>query len=177
MQINIIVNWSKFRSHKDIQIFIDFANFYPKFIRNFFKIAILLTFMLEKDVKNKFTKFFAFAIKIQGAFNLLKKRFIDVSMFKHFNFEKQFKLKTNAFNHNFFDILTKLITKTKEWHSMIFWFRKIKSSKRNYVIEKQKMLIIIENCKQFRQYIENAFESIRIVIDHCNFKTFLRIKF
>ena len=41
-------------------------------------------------------------MKIQNVFNLSKERFIDVSMFKHFNFEKQFKLKTNTFNHDFF---------------------------------------------------------------------------
>ena len=70
--------------------------------------------MLKKNVKNKFTNFFAFVIKIQNVFNLLKKRFIDVSMFKHFNFEKQFKLKTNAFDHDFFDILTQLNAKTKQ---------------------------------------------------------------
>ena len=70
--------------------------------------------MLKKKIKNKFTKFFAFAMKIQNAFNLLKKRFIDVSMFKHFNFEKQFKLKTNASNHDFFDILTQLNAKTEQ---------------------------------------------------------------
>ena len=70
--------------------------------------------MLKKDVKNKFTKFFKFTMKIQNAFNLLKKRFIDVSMFQYFNIEKQFKLKTNAFNHDFFDILTQLNAKTKQ---------------------------------------------------------------
>ena len=66
-----------------------------------FRIIILLIFMLKKNVKNKLTKFFAFAMKIQNVFNLLKKRFIDVSIFKYFNFEKQFKLKTNAFDYNF----------------------------------------------------------------------------
>ena len=40
----------------------------------------------------------------------------------------------------------------------------------------KKMLIIIESCKQFRQYIENVFKSIRVVIDYCNFKTFLKNK-
>ena len=64
--------------------------------------------MLKKDVKNKFTKFFTFEMKIQNTFNLLKKRFIDVSKFKHINFEKQFKLKTNAFDHNFFDIFVEM---------------------------------------------------------------------
>ena len=53
-------------------------------------------------------------MKTQNDFNLLKKRFIDVSMFKHFNSEKQFKLKTNALNHDFFDILTQLNAKTKQ---------------------------------------------------------------
>ena len=62
--------------------------------------------MLKKKIKNKFTNFFALAMKIQNVFNLLKKRFIDALMFKHFNFENQFKLKTNALNHDFFDILT-----------------------------------------------------------------------
>ena len=38
------------------------------------------------------------------------------------------------------------------------------------------MLIIVESCKQFRQYIENASESIRVMIDHCNFKTFFKNK-
>ena len=59
---------------------------------------------------------------------------------------------------------------------MISSFRKMKSLKKNYITEKQKMLIIIENCKQFRQYIENVSESILVVIDHCNFKTFFKNK-
>ena len=88
--------------------------------------------MLKRIVKNKFTKFFAFVIKIQKDLNLLKKRFIDALMFKHFNFKKQFKLKINVFNHDFFDILTQLNAKTKHRHSIIFSFRKIKSLKKIY---------------------------------------------
>ena len=38
------------------------------------------------------------------------------------------------------------------------------------------MLIIIENCKQFRQYIENAFKLIRLIMDFCNWKTFFKNK-
>ena len=52
----------------------------------------------------------------------------------------------------------------------------MKNSKKNHIIEKQKMLIIIENCKQFSQYIENAFESIDVIIDYCNFKLFFKNK-
>ena len=70
--------------------------------------------MLKRNVKNKFTKFFAFVMKIQNAFDLLKARFIGVSMFKHFNFKKQFKSKTNPFDHDFFDILSQLNAKTEQ---------------------------------------------------------------
>ena len=35
---------------------------------------------------------------------------------------------------------------------------------------------MIENYKQFRQYIENIVKSIRITIDYCNFKTFFKNK-
>ena len=52
----------------------------------------------------------------------------------------------------------------------------MKNLKRNYTIEKQKILITIKNCKQFRQYIENAFKWIELMIDYCNFKTLFKNK-
>ena len=70
--------------------------------------------MLKENVKNQFTKFFVFAMKSHDVFNLLKERFIDVSMFNYFISEKQFELKTNTFNHDFFDILIQLNAKTEQ---------------------------------------------------------------
>ncbi len=38
-RIEMIVNWSKSHSHKDVQIFLKFVNFYRKFIKEFFRVA------------------------------------------------------------------------------------------------------------------------------------------
>ncbi len=44
--------------------------------------------------------------------------------------------------------------------------------KRNYEVDDQEMLIIVEICKKWRHYIEDVKHSIRMIIDHANFKNF-----
>ena len=68
-------------------------------------------------------------------------------MLKHFNFEKHFKLKTNAFDYNFFHILPPLNAKTKTMTFDNFLISKNEKFKKNYIIKKQKILIIIESYK------------------------------
>jgi len=49
-KINIIVNWLILINVKDIQSFLDFANFYKRFIYDYSRIAISLTHFIRKDV-------------------------------------------------------------------------------------------------------------------------------
>ena len=46
-QIEVLKNWPELTSIKDIQVFINFVNFYWRFIRDFSRIAVLLTSMLK----------------------------------------------------------------------------------------------------------------------------------
>ena len=46
-QIEAVKNWPEPTSVRDIQVFIDFANFYRRFIRGFSRIAALLTSLLK----------------------------------------------------------------------------------------------------------------------------------
>ena len=43
------------------------------------------------------------------------------------------------------------------------------SVKKNYVVKKAKMLVIIEMYKHWRHYLENTMYSIKVVINHLNF--------
>ncbi len=45
-RIEAIRNWPEPQSVRDIQVFLGFANFYRRFIRNFSKIAAPFTLML-----------------------------------------------------------------------------------------------------------------------------------
>ena len=49
-------------------------------------------------------------------------------------------------------------------------------SKRNYVVKKQKLLIIVKTCKQWKHYVKNSKHFIKIIINHANFHIFTIIK-
>jgi hypothetical protein len=57
-KIEMIVNWSKSQSHKDVQIFLKFVNFYKRFIKAFLRITNAMFALLKKSDKNKFHIFF-----------------------------------------------------------------------------------------------------------------------
>ncbi len=49
-KINIIVNWLILINVKDVQSFLDFMNFYKRFIYDYSRITISLTRLIRKDV-------------------------------------------------------------------------------------------------------------------------------
>ena len=55
-KIEDVKSWPKPKSVKDIQVFLSFANFYKKFIKNFDKIALsptLILWITKKSIGNK----------------------------------------------------------------------------------------------------------------------------
>ncbi len=50
-KIIVVKDWSEFKSHRNVQIFIDFANFYKRFVHAFFKISVELFFYWRKTTK------------------------------------------------------------------------------------------------------------------------------
>ena len=52
-RIEAVKNWPELTSVKDIQVFIDFANFYRRFIQGFSRIAAPLTSMLKTTGSSK----------------------------------------------------------------------------------------------------------------------------
>ncbi len=77
-KIDIIVNWLILINVKDVQSFLDFANFYRRFIYDYSRIAISLTRLIRKDV------FFVWSQKCQIAFNILKKVFTFKIILRHY---------------------------------------------------------------------------------------------
>lgn len=55
-----VANWPEPRTHKDVQIFLGFANFYRLFITHFSRTAAPLSDLLKSGEKGKFTSKFEF---------------------------------------------------------------------------------------------------------------------
>ena len=82
---------------KKVQFFLKFANFYCRFIKDYFKIVVLLHELI-KDMKKKWKSFFALINIAKDAFNALKVKFINTLLFIHFNFNKQIHIELDASN-------------------------------------------------------------------------------
>ena len=76
-KIKIIQDWLEPKKVKDIQSFLDFANFYHWFIFNYSDIVIPLTCLIQKDISWKFDS------SCQDAFNSLKKAFTSAPILTH----------------------------------------------------------------------------------------------
>ncbi len=171
-KIVVVKNWSKSKFHKNVQIFIDFANFYKRFVHAFFKINVELFSLLKKNDKSKFKIKFVMISEAKKFMKSIKKIFMSASMLRHYEFDDESMMKIDAFDFVIVDIFSQLVQIDDQWRSIVFYFKKMTFAERNCEINDQKMLVIVEICKKWRHYIENVKHLIRMIIDHANFKNF-----
>ncbi len=95
-KIEMIVNWSKSHSHKDVQIFLRFVNFYRRFIKKFFRVANALFALLKNDDKDKFHIFFEFISDAKKSFEKFRQIFFTTSLLRHFDSNRKIKFETDA---------------------------------------------------------------------------------
>ena len=143
----IVQNWFMFCSHRNVQTFIKFVNFYRRFVNEFFKIIANLIDLLKKAINEKFSFKFKLIVEKKEFFKRFKIVFTTIFMLWHFFFEFKIFFETDSSNFAISNIIFQLFENEK-WHSVVYWFKKMIFSKRNYVVEKQKLLIIVEACKQ-----------------------------
>ncbi len=100
IKVKAIVNWATSTNLKEIQDFIDFVNFYQRFIKNFSKLVKSFTQLTWKDTSFVWNKV---CIEV---FDNLKKQISSISVLRHFDVKHQAILKINAFNYIKDDILS-----------------------------------------------------------------------
>ena len=123
-RVEIIWDWSTSKIFCEVQVFLDFANFYRHFIKHYLCIAESLTDLIKSSKNNKKFKSFSFYADMQKMFILLCEVFINVSILVHFNSVLKIKIETDALNFALTDIISQLLM-NEEWYSVAFWSRKM----------------------------------------------------
>ena len=90
VKTSAINTWESPKYVKDVQGFLGFANFYRRFIKDFAKLALLLTALTRKDKEFQWTP-----IK-QTAFQAIKKAFSSAPVLLHFDPDKECIVETDA---------------------------------------------------------------------------------
>ena len=94
-QIEAIRDQPLLQSFYNIQIFLEFTNFYKRFIKGYLKIIYSLTNLLKGIVKRRKIKPFQLTSKVILAFKELCDYFIKAPLLRHFNPTLQILIKTN----------------------------------------------------------------------------------
>ena len=172
-RMRTINEWFKSKIYKKVSVFLNFVNFYKRFIYRYFVIAASFTDLLKNSKKNKKLNSYHWNEEAKQTFQQFRNIFSFVLFLIHFDFEKKIKMKTNASNFVVINILSQR-DDVDDWRSITFWSRKLISTKQNYETHDQKLLIIITTFKQWKHYLENSAFSMKMWFDHNNFRNFMK---
>jgi hypothetical protein len=119
-KIEIILQWATSQNLKQIQIFLEFCNFYRRFIKNFAKIVKSLIRLIRKNIS------FVWNEVCKYVFELLKKTVIKISILAHFDSKKQNYIENDLFDFVFTKVLSQM-RKNDELHSVTFFSKNLVS--------------------------------------------------
>jgi len=139
-KIKIIHDWLEPKKVKDIQFFLDFANFYYRFIFNYSDIVIPLTRLTWKDILWKFD--FSYV----NAFNFLKKAFTSTPILTHWIPNAQLIMETDASDYTLAAILS-IVNEDNEVHPVAFHSHTFTVAELNYDTYDKELLAIFEAFK------------------------------
>ena len=174
-RIQMIKKWFKFKTYREMQIFLRFINFYRRFIYRYFKIIASLTSLLKDNKNEKKKDFFVWSKSVEQTFRQFCDIFMSIFLFIHYDFFKKIRMKIDVFNFAVANIFSQQ-NENENWRSMTFWSRKMILAKQNYEIYDQKFLIIIVAFKQWRHYLKSNFYLIKMLSDHNNLKKLMTKK-
>ena len=169
VKVNTIINWPTLMNVKDVQSFLEFANFYRRFIYDYSKIAALLTHLICKNVAFKWFS------ECEDAFNTLKSAFTSDVILCYYNSDLKLVVKTDASDYVSEEILSQY-DENDVFHPITYFFKKHSSAKYNYEIYNKKLMAIICAFKEWRPELKGSLTSVKVITDHKNLEYFMSTK-
>ena len=154
---------------KDVQSFLEFANFYKRFIYSYSKIAAPLTHLICKDVA------FEWFSECENAFNTLKRAFTSDVILCHYNSDLKLVMKTDASDYVSEGILSQY-NENGVLHSVMYFSKKHSPAECNYEIYNKELMAIICTFEEWCPELKGSSTPVKVVTDHKNLKYFMLIK-
>lgn len=169
-KVESITNWPAPTSRREVQVFLGFANFYRKFIRHFAKTVRPLTRLLRKDAD------FFWDQATATAFKRIKLAFAAPSFLAHADNSRPFIVETDASGHAIGAILSQEQT-NGDVQPVAFYSRQMITAERNYSIFDKELLAVVEAFREWRHYLQGAYQPTQVLTDHRNLEYFTSTKF
>ena len=163
-KIQTILDWQTPTSIRDIQVFLGFAQFYRRFIRNFAQIAKPISDLTRTSLGTPFRWTPAAA----AAFDHLKIAFCSAPVLIHADFEKPFVVETDASDFAIGMVLSQPGSDSEHLHPVAFLSRKLTDAEINYDTFDKEALAVYEAFEGWRHYLEGSPHPVTVFTDHSN---------
>ena len=165
-KVKAILEWPEPKTVKGVRSFLRLANFYPRFIKDYAKVARPLHDLMKKENP------FHWEEPQQVVFDTLKLHFTTAPILAFPDIDCVFRLKSNASDYATGAVLS--IEKEGVCHPAAFSSHSMMPQERNSLIADKEMLSVIQALEQWRHYLEGARHQFEIWNDHANLQWFMQ---
>ena len=169
IKVQVIQKWSVSKCSQDVLSFLDFVNFYCRFIGDFSKIAEPLTELTKKNTLWNWT------LQCQEAFDKLKKAFIKGPVLGHFNPDKKCLIECDTSDCMISEVFSQQDI-NDVWRPVIYFSQKMISAECNYKIYNKELLAIVQIFEKWCSELKDFKYSVQVLSDHKNLKYFKTFK-
>ena len=178
-RMKVIQTWPESKTLRELQIFLEFTNFYKRFVKFYVKITRALTKLLKENKQERQSESFIFEKAARQTFRRFIKAFTKAFMLIHFDSKNLIRVEIDASEFVIAAILFQFVTlmtdvEQTQWHSIVFYSKKMISAEIKYKTHDQELLFIIAAFQQWEHYFENSHHSVTILTNHNNLRYFMK---
>ena len=163
-KIKGVTDWPVPKSCKELWGFLEFLNFYHRFIESFSKVARPLNTLTSKKLPFEWTA--------EMAFKQLKEKITMAPALCMPNDEDPFHIETDGLGIGIRAILSQ--QQGDRWHPIAFISHSLNDTEWNYHTADLEMAAIIFTLKEWRQYLLNTKHPFMILMDYKNLEYFTK---
>ncbi len=175
-RISTILNWSEPESVREIQSFLEFANFYRRFVKRFSSISHPLTDTTKKAAQRTkndqaLQKKYFLTPEARQSFQGLLVTFTNPPFLVYFDAKRLIRLEADTLGYTISGILSQ--KQKMEWKVIAYFSRKMIDVEGNYKIHDSELLAIIKSFRYWHQYLKQPYHTLKVLTDHNNLCAFI----
>ncbi|KAG5848674.1 hypothetical protein ANANG_G00101330 [Anguilla anguilla] len=169
-KVRVVSEWPIPKTRKDLQMFLGFANFYGRFVRDYSKVAAPLTALTSTATKFHWTDI------ANQAFNELKRRFTIAPILTPADPTRQFIVEVDAFDVGVGAVLSQRSGLNNKLHPCAFFSHRLTPSEQNCSIGDRELLAVKLALEEWRHWLEGTEVPFLVWTDHKNLEYIRRAK-
>ena len=161
-KVEVVKEWAVPSNLRGVQSFLGFCNFYRKFIKDHGRVARPLTNLTRKG------EAFTWTDRCQAAFEELKRLLVEAPLLRHFRYDAETRVETDASDGVLAGVLSQLQEDTGEWHPVAFFSETMQNAEHNYPIHDKELLAVIRALQTWRPELIGLRQNkpFTIITDH-----------